>query len=252
VDATPEHRGQRHTRKELGFTQQSKSFQGDSLMKIAARTLLPLACAALLGNAQAQTAPEGASPWSIAVGPAHLAFSTKADLYAGGPVSGAGVHASSANVLGVEIGYHFTPHWMARLDIAADPVHTNLTGTGNLAPLGKLTHGKVGPAILTMNYTPGMWGPIRPYIGGGMVYMKVFSASSNALQNVKVDNAFGGVFLVGADWPLGDGYSLAMSVQKLYLKTNATGTVPAMGGAPVTASIRLDPLVTMLAVRKQF
>ncbi len=221
-------------------------------MKPFPRTLLPLACTALLASAHAQTAPEGASPWSLALGPTHLAFSTRADLYAGAPVPGAGVHASSANVLGVEIGYHFTPHWMARLDIAADPVHTNLTGTGDIAPLGKLTHGKVGPAILTMNYTPGMWGPIRPYIGGGMTYMKVFSASSSALQNVKVDNAFGGALLVGADWPLRDGYSLALSVQKLYLKTNAHGTVPAMGGAPVTASVRLDPLVTFFGVRKQF
>ncbi|MDF1480626.1 OmpW/AlkL family protein [Extensimonas sp. H3M7-6] len=220
-------------------------------MKPFSRALLPLACVALLGSAHAQTAPEGASPWSVAVGPVHLAFSTKADLYAGGPVPGAGVHASSDNVLGVEIGYHFTPHWMARLDLA-NPVRSNLTGTGNLAPLGQLTQAKVGPAILTMNYTPGMWGPIRPYIGGGMVYMKVFSASSNALQNVKVDNAFGGAFLVGADWPLRDGYSLALSVQKLYLKTNATGTVPAMGGAPVTASVRLDPLVSFLSLRKQF
>jgi len=218
-------------------------------MKIATRTMLPLACAALLGNAQAQTAPEGASPWSLAVGPAHLAFSTKADLYAGGPVPGAGVHASSTKVLGVEIGYSFTPHWMARLDIAADPVHTNLTGTGNIAALGKLSHASVGPAILTMNYTPGMWGPIRPYFGGGMVYMKVFSTSSYALQNVKADNAFGGSFRIGAELPLRDGYSLDLSVQKLYLKTNITAT---MGGAPVTASVRLDPLVTLLAVRKQF
>jgi outer membrane protein len=220
-------------------------------MKPFSQTLLPLACAALLGSAHAQTAPEGASPWSVAVGPVHLAFSTKADLYAGGPVPGAGVHASSDNVFGVEIGYRLTPNWMARLDLA-NPVKSDLSGTGNLGPLGRLAGVKVGPAILTLNYTPGMWGPIRPYFGGGISYMKVFSASPGALQNIKVDNNFGGVFLVGADWPLGDGYSIGLSFQKLYLKTNATGTVPAMGGAPVTASVRLDPLVTFLGVRKQF
>jgi len=52
--------------------------------------------------------------------------------------------------------------------------------------------------------------------------------------------------------PLRDGYSLTLTLQKVYLKTNATGTVPAMGGAPVTASVRLDPLVSLLAIRKQF
>lgn len=82
-----------------------------------------------------------------------------------------------------------------------------------------------------------------------MTYLKVFSTSNGALQNLKVDDNFGGAFIVGADWPLADGYSLTFTLQKLYLKTTASGT---MGGQPVTANVRLDPLVSFLAVRKQF
>lgn len=221
-------------------------------MKRFFRTLLPLACAALVSNAHAQTAPSAqTSPWSLALGVVHMGFNTKADLYAGGPVPGAGVNASSDTVLGLEIAYSFNPNWTARLDIGT-PVKTDLSGTGNLGPLGRLGGVKGGPAILTLSYSPGMWGPIRPFFGGGMSYLKVFSTSTGALQNLKVDDNFGGAFIAGADWPLADGYSLTFTLQKVYLKTTATGTVPAMGGAPVTASVRLDPLVTFLAVRKQF
>ena len=82
--------------------------------------------------------------------------------------------------------------------------------------------------------------------------LKVFSVSNGALQNLKIDNNFGGAFIAGADWPLSDGYSITFTLQKVYLKTTATGTVPAMGGAPVNASVRLDPVVSFLALRKQF
>ncbi|BCX53363.1 OmpW family protein [Comamonas thiooxydans] len=218
-------------------------------MKPFSRTLLPLACVALFGSAHAQTTPNvQTSPWSLAVGAVHLGFNTKADLYAGGPVPGAGVDASSDTIAGLEIAYSFNPNWTARLDLGT-PVKTNLSGTGNLGALGRLGGVKGGPAILTLTYSPGMWGPIRPFFGGGMTYLKVFSTSNGALQNLKVDDNFGGAFIVGADWPLADGYSLTFTLQKLYLKTTASGT---MGGQPVTANVRLDPLVSFLAVRKQF
>lgn len=218
-------------------------------MKRFFRTLLPLVCAAVVSNAHAQTAPSApTSPWSLALGAVNFNFNTKADLYAGGPVPGAGVNASYDTVLGLEIAYSLNPNWTARLDIGT-PVKTDLSGTGNLGTLGRLGGVKGGPAILTLSYSPGMWGPIRPFFGGGISYLKVFSTSEGALQNLKVDNNFGGAFIVGADWPLADGYSLSFTLQKVYLKTTASGT---MGGVPVTANVRLDPLVSFLAVRKQF
>ena len=218
-------------------------------MKRFFRTLLSLVCAAVVSNAHAQTAPSApTSPWSLALGAVHMNFNTKADLYAGGPVPGAGVNASNDTVLGLEIAYSLNPNWTARLNIGT-PAKTDLSGTGNLGTLGRLGGAKGGPAILALSYSPGMWGPIRPFFGGGMSYMKVFSTSEGALQNLKVDNNFGGAFIVGADWPLADGYSISFMLQKVYLKTTASGT---MGGGPVTANVRLDPLMSVLGVRKQF
>lgn len=221
-------------------------------MKRSFRTLLALACVALAGNAQAQSSPDAqTSPWSMALGAVHMGFNTKAELYAGGPVPGAGLNASSDTVLGLETAYSFNQNWTARLDIGT-PVETDLSAEGSLAPLGHLGGVKGGPAILTLSYSPGMTGPIRPFFGGGISYLKVFSTSTGALQNLEVDDNFGGALIVGADWPLGGGYSLTYTLQKVYLKTTARGTVPAMGGAPVMASVRLDPLVNFLAIRKQF
>jgi outer membrane protein len=224
-------------------------------MNQSIRALLLPACAALSLSAHAQaqeTATPTTSPWSIALGLVHLGFNTKADVYVGGvAVPGAGIDASSDNVLGLEATYSFDSNWTARLGLGT-PVKSNLTGTGSLAAIGQLGEIKGGPATLTMTYSPGVWGPIRAFFGGGMSYMKIFSTQDGAVQNLKVANNYGGVLIVGAEWLLGDGFSLGYTLEKIYLKTTATGTVPAMGNAPAAASVRFDPLVQFLAIRKQF
>lgn len=220
------------------------------------RTLLLPVVAALSLQAQAQTqtqtqpAPE-ASRWSVAVGPVHLAFHTRAEVYAGGPIAGAGVEASSGYLLGLEIAYAFDQRWTARLGVGT-PVDSDMSGTGSIAAFGKLGSVKGGPATLTLTYSPGTWGSFRPNVGGGMSYMKVFSSKDGALQDVKVDPGFGGVLFASAEWLLGGGYSVGYTLQKIYLKTNATGTAPALGNIPTTATVRLDPLVQSITVRKQF
>lgn len=169
--------------------------------------------------------------------------------FAGTAVPGAAVRVDSDSVLGLEIGYALTPSWTARLDIGS-PVKTDIHGDGAaLGPLGTLGGVKAGPAILSFAYSPGMVGPIRPFFGGGATYLKVFSTRDGAVQNLKVGNKFGSALTVGADWPLVDGYSIELSVQKLFLKAEATGTA---GGAPVRASLTLNPVVTFLSLRKQF
>jgi outer membrane protein len=218
-------------------------------MKSIAFTLTSLAMATLSIGAHAQASTSSPSPWSIGVGAVHMKFHPSANVsLAGNPVPGGEVMVGSDTVLGVEIGYAVTPNWTARLDIGS-PVETDFSGAGTLGLLGKLGSVKGGPAILTMTYSPGMLGPIRPFFGGGLTYMKVFSTKDGAVQNLKVDDALGTALTIGADWPLSDGYSIGFSVQKLFLKVKATGTA---GGAPVRADVKLDPVVTFLSLRKQF
>lgn len=209
-----------------------------------------LSACVISGGAHAQIASGSSSPWSVGVGAVNLNFYPHADMtFAGNSVPGAAVKVDSDTVFGVEIAYALTPSWTARLDLGT-PVKTTLNGSGTaLGPLGRLGGIKAGPAIATITYSPGMLGPIRPYFGGGLTYVMIFSSSNGAVQNLKVDNNFGGVLTLGADWPLFRGYSIGLSVQKLFVKVNATGNV---GNAPVTANVRLDPLVTFLSLRKQF
>ncbi|EYS85056.1 hypothetical protein CF68_13750 [Cupriavidus sp. SK-4] len=218
-------------------------------MKIIASTLTCFAVATLSAGVHAQAFTNSPSPWSIGVGAVHLKFHPSADVsFAGNPVPGGAVTVGSDTVLGVEIGYAVTPNWTARLDVGS-PVETDLGGAGTLSPLGKLGSVKGGPAILTMTYSPGMLGPIRPFFGGGLTYLRVFSTKDGAVQNLKVDDGLGTALTIGADWPLSDGYSIGFSVQKLFLKVKATGTA---GGAPVRADVKLDPVLTFLSLRKQF
>lgn len=219
-------------------------------MKLHASTLAALVIGASSGIASAQAPNASSSPWSIAVGAVHLKFHPSADVsFAGAAVPGAAVTVDSDTVLGIEMGYALTPSWTARLDIGS-PVKTEIHGDGAaLGPLGTLGGVKGGPAILSFTYSPGMLGPIRPFFGGGATYLKVFSTRDGAVQNLKVGNKFGPALTVGGDWPLADGYSITLSVQKLFLKAEATGTA---GGAPVKANLTLDPVVTFLSLRKQF
>ncbi|WP_198506890.1 OmpW/AlkL family protein [Dyella ginsengisoli] len=215
--------------------------------------VLVLVCGmAMAGGVQAQESSLSKSPWSVGVGVVDLQFHPSATLYAGGmQVPGAEIRVDHDDVLGVEIAYALTDHWAARLDIGS-PVKTSVIGSGPIAALGKLGGVKGGPAILTLTWSPGMLGPIRPYFGGGMTYLKVFSTSDGAVQNLKIDSNFGAALTVGADWPLSNGFSIGASVQKLLLDTTAHGNAAALGGAPVNANITLDPVVTFLALRKQF
>lgn len=219
-------------------------------MKPSMSAVIGVAVATLSLSAKAQS--NSPSQWSVGVGAVNLNFYPSADVSAGGmSVPGAAVHVRSDTVLGIEIGYAVTPNWIARLDLGS-PVRTDIGGAGALAPLGKLGSVKAGPAILTMTYSPGMVGPIRPFFGGGLTYLIVFSATGAAVQNLRIKNALGEAITLGADWPLSNGYSIGFSLQKLFLKTKATGNAAALGGAPVRADIRLDPLVSFLSLRKQF
>lgn len=52
--------------------------------------------------------------------------------------------------------------------------------------------------------------------------------------------------------PLNERYSLFFDVKKLFLKTSASGVLPAMGGAPVSARVTLNPAVVHLGLSVNF
>jgi outer membrane protein len=192
------------------------------------------------------------SPWSISLGAAHVGFSTKADVKVNGVlVPGADAKASSNTTLGLEVACDLTPDLKARFLIGVPPT-TRLTGTGALAGTGTLGKVQYGPAVLSLTYALGHLGPVRPYVGGGANYTIVFNNKDGFIANLDAKSAFGAVVEAGFDVPLEGGWSIGLDARKIFLKTSASGTLPAMGGAAAHADIRLDPLVLFASVGKRF
>jgi outer membrane protein len=52
--------------------------------------------------------------------------------------------------------------------------------------------------------------------------------------------------------PISTHVSFVLDMKKVWLRTTATGTLPAFGGAPATAEVRLNPLIITGAFSYRF
>lgn len=206
--------------------------------------ILPLVFAAHTAAAQDLSTPD--SRWYIQVGPAALAFKESAKISAGGSeIPGAGVTLSDNKSLVANIGYFITPSVSLAAMIGIPPT-TKVDGTGPLAGLraGEITY---GPSMFTANYHFRQFGKFQPFIGAGFTYTAILDTKDGAIQDLKVDNALGGAIRAGFDYMLSERNGFYMSAQKLFVGTDVNGTVnpaiPGLGGAPIKASIDLDPLI---------
>lgn len=218
-------------------------------MKRNTMTSAALAASLLLaaGAASAQS-----SPWTVRLGAAHVGFSTRAEVQVNGTtVPGADASASNNTTLGLELSYDITPRWTGRFLIGVPPT-TTLTGTGALDGTGSLGKVTYGPAVLSATYTLLDSGPVRPYIGAGINYTIVFRSKDGFIANLDAKSAFGTVVELGAEIPLDNGWSIGIDARKIFLKTKADGTLPAMGGASAHADVTLNPLVVFASIGKRF
>ncbi len=204
---------------------------------------------------QAQTwAPDAApkSPWRLYAGPAHIGFSTSAEVRAGGQrVPGADARADANNSLGFGAIYDFHPGWSAEIALGLPPT-TALQGTGTLAGAGTLGKVKYGPAVLSVRRHLWEDGSVRPYIGAGINYTLVLESRDGFVSNLDVKNGVGPVLQAGFEVPIDARWSFFVDAKKIWLKTTATGTLPALGGASAHAKVRLDPLVVTAGVSYRF
>lgn len=219
-------------------------------MKIGSTKWLWVAALGLaaVGSAQAQES----SPWSVQIGIARIDFHENVKLSAGGaPVPGAGARIGDNTTLAAEISYKLTPSLSAGLTIGV-PVRTAVTGTGTAAVFGELGAVRYGPMGLTARWTFDTGSRWHPYVGAGLTYFVVMSEHDAFIKDLKVDNKLGTIVQAGVQYDLTPQVGLFLDVKKLYVKTTATGTLPAMGGAPAVADARLDPLVTHIGLLYRF
>jgi len=192
------------------------------------------------------------SPWRLYAGAAHIGFSTSAEVRAGGQlVPGADARADANNSLGFGAIYDFHPGWSAEIALGLPPT-TALQGTGTLAGAGTLGKVKYGPAVLSVRRHLWEDGPVRPYIGAGINYTLVLESRDGFVSNLDVKNGVGPVLQAGFEVPIDQCWSFFVDAKKIWLKTTATGTLPALGGAAAHAKVRLDPLVVTAGVSYRF
>lgn len=193
------------------------------------------------------------SPWSVHIGPVAVGLNLKTtpESPQGTPIPGANLFASDGTTLGIEFGYDLSPNWTGRFTVGI-PLKSTVTGAGTLAPLGTVGELSYGPAILTATYRLGKFGLFQPYVGAGAAYLIVFSSGDASVSNFKVKNAFGSALQVGTDIDLGGGYRLFFDVKKVFVETEVSGTVPAFGGAPAYAKVRIDPLLIHAGLMYRF
>lgn len=184
-------------------------------------------------------------------GPAVLLLSEGAKVKAAGtPIPGT-IDIDNHVTGTIEIGYSFSNNFSIGFTGGFPPT-IDVHGAGALAPLGKLGTVTYGPTALTAQYTFTEFGRIQPYIGAGPMFMFIFDNKDAALSNLKVDPAIGVVAQAGVDFNVTDRWGLYLDVKKAYLRTEATATVPAFGGAPISADIKLDPLVFSAGLKARF
>jgi outer membrane protein len=109
-----------------------------------------------------------------------------------------------------------------------------------------------GPAVLSLTRYFDPFGPLHPYAGLGINYTKILANRDGFISDLKVDDGYGPALQAGVELPLGDSWSFAVDVKKIFVKTSATGTLPALGGSRASAEVRLDPTIVQTGLVKHF
>lgn len=203
--------------------------------------LISLSALALLMASGSATAQE--SGWYLELGAAHVEFSEAARVaVAGNPIPESDAILSNNQTVAAGLGYRFDNNFSI-IGVIGVPPTTKLKGAGSLAGMdvGEVTY---GPAFVTVNYHFPTTGAFKPYIGAGINYTIIFDTEDgDDISNFDADNTSGAVLRAGFEYRINDNHGFFVSANKILISTKATGTVPAFGGAPVSADIDLDPLI---------
>ncbi|MFM0415715.1 MULTISPECIES: OmpW/AlkL family protein [Paraburkholderia] len=217
----------------------------------AAIGLALFASLATTAQAQSVAARSDDDQWWVRAGPAWVAFDEKAELkLAGNTVPGAGADVKNNAAFLAELGYRLLPNLSLALTVGVPPT-TTLTGNGTVAAVGKIGKVEYAPAALTLQYQFDSFARfhIYPYVGAGVTYLKIFDTSDGAVSDFQVRNAWGGLAQIGMEYRLTKHVGLFVDLKKFIVRTSATG---ALGGAPVYAHVRLDPLVAQTGLMIRF
>jgi outer membrane protein len=154
---------------------------------------------------------------------------------------------NSATVTG-DVSYFLTPSIAVNL-YAGVPARGAIKGTGSLSALGTLATSLYGIAILSVEYHATNFGAFKPYVGVGPGYSIFLDTHDHTLTNVKVPNAWGVAFSVGADYDINDRWTFNTYLKQMILSTTVTAS---LAGAPARSKTTLNPTLVGVGIGYRF
>jgi outer membrane protein len=213
-----------------------------------ARRIIELACVAAL----VPSAASAADPNSMAfahLGGALVKQADDGELFVNGaPLAGAGFTTEVGTTLTLEGGL-FLRDGFAVAASAMIPVTTPNIAAGTIEGMGNLGDETVGFYAVTAQYHLGIHDVVTPYVGAGLAYMHVFDTRDGVVTDLAVASAFGTVLQAGVDVALTDNIGVFADLKKYFISTTASGS---LGGVPITANARVDPLVVSTGIGVDF
>jgi outer membrane protein len=179
-------------------------------------------------------------------------------LLGGSDATGASLSVDDNTQLGLNFVYFFDSNWAVEL-LAATPFTHDVTLHDPTAALGgalgvpagldgaKLAEVTHLPPTLSALYYFDTGTAFKPYVGLGINYTIFFdeefesAPKSLGLSNLELDGSFGYSVQVGADYDLGDNWSVNVSARYIDISTDATFDVA--GDNIGSANIDVDPMV---------
>jgi len=160
--------------------------------------------------------------------------------------SGMSLSVDDNTQLGLNLVYFFDQNWAIEL-LAATPFdHDIKLHAGDATTL--LASTKHLPPTLSALYYFDTDSAFKPYVGLGINYTVFFddsftnTYSEAGFSDLKLDNSFGYALQVGADYDLGDNWSVNVSARYIDISTDASFTA-GNGTVPGKASVDVDPMV---------
>jgi outer membrane protein len=146
--------------------------------------------------------------------------------------------------------------------LAGTPPKLRFKGAGNAAALGEVGSARTWFPAVTVDYSIGNFGGVRPFVGAGVNYATFTQAQVNSTftsafggtsSSTKLKAGVGAVWRLGVDIPLSDKLVLQASAARYLIKTKADVTTETPGVGPITRSLTLrsdpDVFAVMLGYR---
>jgi outer membrane protein len=170
--------------------------------------------------------------------------SGKSAVFLDGADSGLTLSPDDDTQLGLNFVYFFDSNWAIEL-LAATPFDHDIKLQSESTTL--LADSKQLPPTLSALYYFDTDSAFKPYVGLGINYTVFFDNSFTStysdagFSDLDMDNSFGYAVQVGADYDLGDNWSINISARYIDISTDASFTVG--GTTDGSASVDVDPMV---------